>query len=120
MDDITLFHRGYLHYCKRICRCTDEEVIVTVKYLCKFCNDSLEQGSAKLFLEASKPTMHRQNRSQYLQIDVTIRVGEKEMNNSVISSKKGLRTGFGKDVLTKKDSLSTVSLAGEAGLEPEA
>ena len=45
---------------------TDEGVTVTVKYLCKFRKSNPGQGSVELFSEVSKPTVHRQNRSQYL------------------------------------------------------
>ena len=61
-------------------------------------------------MESSKPTVHRQNRWQYLQIDATIGAGEKGPNNSTFSSPKGLRTGFGKDVLTKKETVFRLSL----------
>ena len=55
-----------------------------------------------LVSEVSKPTVHRQNRWQYLQIDATIGAGERSIENTLFSSAKGLCTAFAKDVLTKK------------------
>ena len=103
IGDVFIIVKGFVGW-------TDEEVIVTVKYLCKFRKDSLEQGTAKLFSESSKPTVHRQNRWQYLQTDATIRAGKKGLNNSAFSSTKGLCTGFAKDVLTKKETVFRLSL----------
>ena len=44
------------------------------------------------------------------QLDVMIRAGEKVLNNAAFSSTKGLRTGFAKDVLTKKETVFRLSL----------
>ena len=103
IGDVFIIVKGFVGW-------TDERISFTVKHLCKFRNDSLEQGSAKLFSESSKPTVHRQNRSQYLQTDAMIRAGERSIENTLFSSTKGLRTGFAKDVLTKKETVFRLSL----------